>query len=217
MGFLAKRVEPAISLGTLVLAALLADVLWCIFLLTGVESVHFRPGAGAANYLIATHIGFSHSLSMDLLWAGLFAAGYWRLRHSLRGAWIVFAAVLSHWVLDFVSHRPDMPLAPGVGRSYGLGLWTSIPATLLFEGGFWLVAVMLYVRASDPSRRVSRYAFWSIAVLLTLVWYNNIAGPPPPDPRLAPAASLILFTLIVAWAFWMNRAYPVRHLPLRAL
>ena len=114
-------------------------------------------------------------------------------------------AVLSHWLLDFVSHKPEMPLAPGVPGYFGLGLWTSIPATVIVEGGFWLLAIILYARATHPKKRAGVYAFWSVIALLTLAWYNNIAGPPPPNPHTAPVISLVFFSLVVAWAYWVNR------------
>jgi len=205
VGLAAKRVEPRISLGTLVLAAMFADLLWCVFMIAGIEHVQYKPGMGAANYLDASDIAISHSLLTDVVWAGLLAAAYFLKRRYPRGALVLFVAVLSHWLLDFVAHRPDMPLAPGGHRYFGLGLWTSIPATLIVEGGFWVVALVLYVRALRPRNRAAVYAFWSVAALLTLLWYGNIAGPPPSNPHTAPIASLILFTLIVAWAYWMNR------------
>ena len=130
VGFVAKRLEPTVSLGTLVLAAMLADLLWPIFTLAGIEQVNFGPGMGAGAYFEPVNIAMSHSLVMDAVWAGLFSAVYFATRHSSPGSWLVFTAVLSHWLLDFVSHRPDMPLAPGVSGHFGLGLWTSIPATL---------------------------------------------------------------------------------------
>jgi membrane-bound metal-dependent hydrolase YbcI (DUF457 family) len=210
VGFAAKRVEPKISLGTLVLAAMFADFLWCIFMILGIEHVRFKIGKGAANYLEASKIAVSHSLLMDSIWAALFAAAYWLRRHYVRGACVVFVAVLSHWLLDFVSHRPDMPLAPGLARYYGLGLWTSIPATIVVEGGFWLLAILVYAHAAHPKTRAGVYAFWSAIALLTLAWYNNIAGPPPPNPHTAPIASLFFFSLVVAWAYWMNQLRPLR-------
>lgn len=76
VGLAAKRAEPTISLGTLVLASMMADPLWCIFMIAGIEHVQFKPGMGAANYLAASDIVMSHSLLMDGLWAGLLAAGY---------------------------------------------------------------------------------------------------------------------------------------------
>ena len=210
VGFLAKRVEPKLSLGTLVLAALLVDFLWCILMLAGVEHVQFKPGMGAANYADAHDIAVSHSLLTNTVWAALFAGAYFLLRRYPRGAWVLFAAVLSHWPLDVAAHRPDMPLAPGVDRYLGLGLWTNVPATVIVEGGLWLLALILYARATRAKNRLGVYVFWGVAALLTLIWYNNIAGPPPPNPRTAPVFSLVYFSLVVAWAYWMNRLRPAR-------
>jgi hypothetical protein len=206
----AKSIEPRVSLGTLVLAAMAADLLWSIFMIAGVEHVEFRSGKGAANYLVASDISKSHSLLMGVVLAGLLGAIFLMKRRDARVAWVVCAMVLSHWILDWISHRPDMPLAPGVERYFGLGLWTSIPATLVVEGGFWLLALILYASRNRAATRLGSLAFWSVVVLLTLAWYNNIAGPPPPDPRAAPIISLLFFSLVVAWAYWMNRT---RHSP----
>ena len=198
VAFVGKRIEPRVSLGTLVLAAILADFLWLIFLIAGLEHVEIKPGLGAANYFVARNIALSHSLLLDAIWAALFAAAYFLRRRYPRGALILFVVVLSHWLLDVVAHKPDMPLAPGGQSYFGLGLWTSIPATLIVEGGCWLLAIILYARATRPKNRAGSYAFWSVLVLLTLAWYNNIAGPPPRDPHTAPFVSLIFFSLIVA-------------------
>jgi len=163
---------------------------------------------GAGNYFQASDIAWSHSLLMDGVWAAILAAGYF-LRHRYpRGAWVAFAAVLSHWLLDWIAHRPDMPLAPGTHTYFGLGLWTSVPATILIEGGFWLFAVVLYACANRPKGRAGVYAYWTVVAVLTLAWYGNIAGPPPRDPHTAPYVSLAFFSLAVAWAYWMNCLRP---------
>jgi hypothetical protein len=208
VGLAAKRVAPSISLGTLVLAAMLADLLWCLFMIAGIEHVQFKPGMGAANYFQASDIALSHSLLMDGLWGALLAAAYFLRRRNARGAWILLAAAVSHWLLDWIAHRPDLPLAPGTRAHFGLGLWASLPATIIIEGGFWLLAVILYARWARSQGRTGIYAYWSVAALLTLAWYGNVAGPPPRDPHSAPIASLILFSLAVAWAYWMNRLRP---------
>jgi hypothetical protein len=209
VGLAAKRIEPAVSVGTLVLASMMADLLWCIFMIAGIEHVQFKPGMGAANYFGASDIVMSHSLLMDGLWAGLLAAAYFFKRRSARGAWVILGAVLSHWLLDWISHRPDMPLAPGGHRYFGLSLWSSIPAALMVEGGFWLLAVILYARATHAKKRTGVYAYWTVVAVLTMAWYNNLAGPPPPNPQAAPVASLLFFSLAVAWAYWMNRLRPI--------
>jgi hypothetical protein len=184
-------------------------------MIAGIEQVQFRPGIGAANYFAASNIAMSHSLLMDLLWAGLLATGYFLRRRYPRGAWVLFGAVVSHWLLDWISHRPDMPLAPGAHSYFGLGLWASIPAAIILEGGFWLLAVGLYARATHPKKRVGVYAYWSVVAVLTLAWYNNLTGPPPPDPHTAPFISFTFFTLAVAWAYWMDRLRGDRGAPVQ--
>ena len=153
-------------------------------------------------------IPYSHSLLMDTVWAGLFGGAYLLWRRYTRGAWLLFAAVLSHWVLDFMSHRPDMLLAPGTHAVFGLELWNSIPATLIVEGGFWILAIILYVRATHPKRRAGTYAFWIGIVLLTFVWYGNITAGMDPNQVRAGISGLIFFSLVVAWAYWINRLRP---------
>jgi membrane-bound metal-dependent hydrolase YbcI (DUF457 family) len=208
VGLAAKRVTPRVSLGTTVLAALLPDLLWCVFLLAGIEHIELRPGRGAVNYLAASDMAFSHSLLMDAVWGALLAAVYFRARHYARGAWVLFAAVMSHWLLDFVAHPPDMALGPGVHSYFGLGLWNSVAATIVVEGGMWVLATIIYVRATRPKGRTGVYAFWIGAAFLTLTWYGNISGAPPPGARAMAVSSLIFFSSVVAWAYWMNRLRP---------
>lgn len=211
VAFAGKRLAPKLSLGTLVLAAMLPDVLWPIFSLAGLE--YSAPPSGD----VSRH-GFdapvSHSLLTVLIWAVLFSCGYFLWRRSERGepsrryALVLFGAVLSHWLLDVVSYRHA--LAPGVNGYVGLMLWNSLPATLLVEGGLWLVAIVLYLRATRAQNWAGLFAFWPVVAFLTFVWVANIRkGPPPPE---AVAGSLIFFLLLVAWAYWMNRARPASGL-----
>lgn len=209
VGLLGKRVEPQVSLGTWMLAALLADLLFFPFMLAGLEHVVAVPGV-TSNRVVGHDIAYSHSLLLDVVWAVLFAVVYFLRRRYPRGAWLLAAAVVSHWVLDVISHRPDMPLAPGMQQVFGFGLWNSIPATLIVEGGFWLLAIIVYVRATRAGKRAGVYAFWLGVALFTLLWHGNITAGIDPNPVRAGVGGLIVFSLIVAWAYWMNRLRPVQ-------
>jgi hypothetical protein len=209
VGLVGKRIEPKISLGTWILAALLADLVAFPLLIADVEHFDAVPGA-QLNRTIGRDIVYSHSLLMDVVWGCLFAVAYFLRRRYPRGAGLLFGAVISHWVLDVISHRPDMPLAPGVASVYGFGLWSSLPATLIVEGGFWLLALILYTRATHPIKRSGIYAFWPGVALITLVWYGNIHAGMDPNPLKAGIGGLILFALMLAWAYWMNLLRPVR-------
>jgi hypothetical protein len=179
-------------------------------MLVGIEDVRFATGLGAANYFQPINIALSHSLLMLLVWGALFGGAHYLWRRNLRAAVLLFCLVASHWVFDVIAHKPDMPLAPGMNQRFGFGLWTNIPATLIVEGGLWVLALVLYLRATRAKTRLAFFVFWPIVFLLTLLWYNNIAGPPPPDARVAPLFSLVYFSLVVAWSYWINRLRPAR-------
>ena len=205
VGFIVKRAHPRMSLGLAVFAALLADFLVFALILAGVEHVHFGTGRGAGQYFIGEQIAFSHSFLANVVCGAALALIAARRSRDRRAAWLLGAAVVSHWVLDFVSHRPDMPLAPWLPWKLGLGLWTSIPATLVVEGGLWFMALAVFTRSARPLSR-ARTAIVAIgAALLTLVWIGNIAGPPPSNPATAPVASLVFFSLVVLWTYWLDR------------
>lgn len=194
----AKRAEPQISLGTATLAAMLADFVAFVLLIAGVEK--FTP---------ATTIPYSHGLLTLSIWGAILAVMYFAIRKNSRAAWILFALVMSHWVLDAISHPPDMAIAPGLETRLGLGLWESLPWTLAIEGGFWIVAVILYYRSTKAKTRAGVFGFWIVATLLTWIWFVNIRRGVDPNPVRAGIGGSVVFGLFVAWAYWMNRARPV--------
>src|SRR5262245_18652792 len=212
VAFMGKRAVPKLSLGTLVLACLLPDLLWCVFMVAGFERVSFKPGITvlpgmrALDVLDASEISYSHSLLMTAVWGALLALLYVSRRRNSRAAAVLFAVVLSHWVLDFISHPPDMQLVPGGDHPrFGLGLWNSIPATLAIEGAAWIGTIIIYLRIARPRGRLGTAAFWIGIAVVTAAWIGNIAGPPPPNLSTIGFSSFTFFSLTVGWAFWMNR------------
>jgi hypothetical protein len=197
-GMIAKRAEPRISLGTAVVAAMLADFVAFGLLIAGVE--HFSP---------STTIPYSHGLSTLAIWGAIFAGVYFFTRKISRAAWILFALVMSHWVLDTISHPPDMAIAPGLATRLGLGLWSSLPWTIAVEGGFWLIAIILYLRATSARKRAGTIGFWIPAALLTWLWIANIRAGTDPNPVRAGIGGFIVLGLFTAWAYWMNHARAV--------
>ena len=216
-GFIAKRAAPAASLGTMILAAMFPDVLFCVFLLAGVEHVAIQPGITAVNALDLYDIPLSHSLLTDVVWAAALGALYFWRRRDRRGAWVVFAAVLSHWLLDFVSHRPDMPLAPGVSRYFGLGLWHSAWATLVVEGLLWSVSIVLYARITKAKSRAGAVGFWSMIGVLSALWIVSLGGAPPPSLLAVGIVNSVLGAVVLAWAYWVNRVRPLRAIDVREI
>ena len=204
VGFAAKRVEPKVSLGTWVLAAVFADLVAFVLMIAGVERFLTVPGVTSNRFI--GEIPYSHSLLMDVVWAALFTGVYFLRRHYPRGAWLLFVVVMSHWVLDLVSHRQDVQLAPGPHPAFGLGLWNSLRATWIVEGGLWLAAIILYVRATRGAKLWGVFVFWIGIILFTLAWNGNIRAGVDPNAVRAGIGGLIFFSLMVAWAYVVNRS-----------
>jgi hypothetical protein len=195
----------------LLVAATLPDLLFCLLLAAGVEDVRIQPGITAVNALDLYDIGVSHSLVLDIVWGALFAGLYLWQRGNARAAYLLFALVVSHWLLDFVSHRPDMPLAPWVDRYFGLGLWDSRAATFVVEGLMWAVSIGLYMRATRPLRRAGTLGFWPVIAALTAIWLLSLTGAPPPGVRAVVVVNTIFFCAVAAWAFWIDRQRIIRE------
>jgi membrane-bound metal-dependent hydrolase YbcI (DUF457 family) len=204
LGFGAKKLTPYTSLGTLLLATELVDLLWPGFLMLGLETVRIAPGITRVTPLDFTSYPWTHSLVMCAAWAALFAAFYVFFRRYPRGAIVLAALVLSHWLLDVVSHRPDMPLWPGGGPRIGLGLWYSLPATLAVEGLLFSLGIWIYATNTEPVDAIGRYSFPAFVITLAAIYLSSVFGPPPPS-----VSAITLLGqgqwLLVLWGYWLDR------------
>jgi len=204
VGMGAKALAPRVSLGTLFLAAQFVDLLWPTLLLLGIERVRIDPGATRVTPLDFAYYPVTHSLAMAILWALGFALVYQALRRYPRGALVVGAAVVSHWLLDAVAHRPDLPLYPGGGPLIGLGLWSSLAGTLVVELSLFAAGIGLYLRATRSRDATGTWAFWALVAFLGAIYAANIFGPPPPSVQAIAWAGHAQW-LLVAWGYWVDR------------
>jgi len=218
VAFAAKKAEPRIPLALLFVAVQFADILWPVLILLGVEHSEIHPGITKVAPLDLQYIPYSHSLVMSLIWSLLFALPYALSfsrartralrRRELKAALIMAGAVFSHFVLDVVSHRPDMPLSPGSELRVGLGLWNSVAATMLVEGSLWIAGVWLYVRATRAETKMGSWGLGSMVLLLSVSWLMSIFGPPPPGITPAVVSMLVATALILPWARAVDRGRP---------
>lgn len=212
LGFGAKRIAPAISLGTLFLACQFSDLVWPTLVLLGVEVVKIDPGNTAITPLNFVHYPYSHSLLALTGWAALFGLGYFIIRRSrVTAALVVGALVLSHWVLDVLTHRADMPLTAGGGQRIGLGLWNHPVVSVAVELLLFSVGVGLYVRATEAHDRKGLVGLWVLVGFLLVVYLANLFGPPPPSAK-AVAWSAEAMWLLVIWGYWLDRHRSARGL-----
>lgn len=206
LAFAAKRAAPAVSLGTLFLSCQLADLIWPNLVLAGVEHFAIAPGITETTPLDFQSYPYSHSLVALSGWAALTAGIYKVLRRTpATMALVVIAAlVLSHWLLDFITHRPDMPLTIGGAWKFGLGLWNSRAATLVVEMVMLAVGLAMYVRTTTPIDRTGKSALYGLIGFLLVINVANLFGPPPPSTS-AVIWSIQAMWLIVAWGYWIDR------------
>ncbi len=200
----AKKVAPKASLGSLFFAAQFVDLLWPVFLLVGLEKVRIDPGNTAMTNLDFYHYPYTHSLLGAFLFAFLVGVFYFRFSRYKTGAIVLGLLVISHWGLDALSHRPDLPLYPGSEIFIGLGLWNSVIASIIIELAIFGAGVMVYLGQIGARGGKAGYGFWALVALLLVLWVGSIFGPPPPDVNTLAISALLLW-LLIPWAIWLEK------------
>jgi hypothetical protein len=204
VGFAAKQFAPRTSLAVLLAAPLFLDLLWPWFLLFGWEHVRIDPGNTRFTPLDLAYFPWSHSLLVSIAWATAFALVYYLIAHYWPGTLAIWIGVVSHWVLDWITHRPDMPLYPG-GAHYGFGLWNSIAGTMIVEISMLVIGVWLYVRATRARDRIGHYAFFAYLILLLALYVGDRFSPPPSSVSEIIWPGIIAEFILLAWAWWFDR------------
>ena len=203
VAFGAKTVAPKVPLSLLIGASFGIDILWPVFLLMGIESVAIDPGNTAFTALDFISYPWSHSLLMVLGWGLLLGVLAYRFGISRKGAIITGSVLISHWLLDWITHRPDLPLWPG-GSTTGMGLWNSVLGTYLVEGSLLAMAVFLYSRTVAFKGWQGRIAFYSLLLLVLSIWASQPFSPPPPDAQAVAIVGLTML-LLPFWGMWIER------------
>ena len=203
VGFASKHVAQRTSLGWLLAAPAFLDLLWPVFLLLGIEHVRIAPGNTQFTPLDFYDYPWSHSLLMSIAWGVLFGLAYFARSRYAAGAVTLGIGVVSHWVLDFVTHRPDLPLYPG-GPKAGLGLWNYPTATAIIEVLMFVIALAIYIRTTQPRDRTGVYALWSLVILLLAIYTGAAQGTPPPSVKAIIVMGFAGY-LIPLWGFWIDR------------
>ena len=210
VAFAAKRAAPTVSLGTWFIACELVDLIWPLLLLFGIETVMITPGITAFTPLDFVHYPWTHSLLMCALWALAMGASYWALRQDKVAAIVIGVVVLSHWFLDAIVHRPDLPLAPGSDVKIGFDLWNSVPGTLALEGAMFAAAVWFYLAGSRARDRIGQYGFLAIVALLVISYVSAAFGPVPPSVAAIAWVGLAGGIVFGALGYWVDRHREVK-------
>ena len=205
LAFAARKASPTISLGALFLACQFADLLWPTLVLAGIERVEIDPGATAFTPLAFVSYPYSHSLMALILWGVIVGTIYTMATRAPAAAAVTLALlVFSHWVLDYITHGPDMPLTMSGPQRLGLGLWNSVPGTLAAELALFGGGLAVYLRSTTARDRIGSIGLWSLVVFMLVVYVAASFGPPPPSSA-AVAWSAQAMWLLVLWGYWVDR------------
>ena len=199
----AKKLESMIPLGAAVAAAFGLDLLWPFLLFAGLEAVRVNPNDTAFTHLAFESYPWSHSLVMVAAWSVLSAAVGRRFLSSWRVGVIIGLLVLSHWALDVVTHRPDLPLWPA-GPVVGLGLWHSVLGTIALEGAMLGTGVFMYLSGTSAKDRIGSFGFYALVALCTVMWITQPWAPVPPSASAVAWGALALW-LLPPWSHWAEK------------
>ena len=206
--FAVKALDRSIPLWLLFIAVQFVDVLWGVFVLLGIEKVRIVPGITATNPLDLYYMPYTHSLVAATVWAGVAAIGY-RFVPKLRSwgaAFLVAAAVLSHWILDLLVHAPDLPLYDDTAK-VGFGLWNYPVLAFLLEAGLLFAGIFLYFNTAKGVTSGGRSGMIIFACIMLAVQGLVFFGPPPSSDQAAAGMALIAYVTFGGVAYWLEKKW----------
>ena len=208
VGLASKEFAPRTSMGALIAAPILLDLLWPIFLLLGWEHVSIAPNNNPFLRLQFDSYPISHGLVAVLGWATLYASVYFGFTRYIAGSIVIWVGVVSHWVMDFIVHRPDLQL-DARSRLVGLGLWNHRWLTIAIEVTLFAIGIWTYQKRTRAKDKIGLYAFIAFVLFLLLAYAGASFGPPPPTVKKLAIVTLLTW-LMIPWAWWFDKHREVR-------
>lgn len=208
-----KRWQPEISLFILFIAVQLVDVAWSVLVLLGIEKVRIVPGITATNPLDLYYMPYTHSLVAAVIWSiagGTVYALLKKTTHRVRVMFAVGAAILSHWLLDFLVHRPDLPLYDNTAK-VGLGLWNIPAIAFALETLLLLAGLGWYLAGTRSERKAGILGPWLLAAAMLGLQGMVFFGKPPETPEQAAITALVAYFLIAGIAAWLDHYRIIRQ------
>jgi hypothetical protein len=206
-----KAAKNSIPLWVLFIAVQLLDVFWSIFVLLGIEKVRITPGITATNPLDLYYMPYTHSLLGAMLWSIAAGISYYVFRKAdgVPAAELVGAAVFSHWVLDWIVHRPDLPLYDNSFKM-GLGLWNHPVFAFLLEIAVLFSGMYLYMKTTTRVARGGGFGVVIFGFAMLAVQAYVFFGPPPASDKAAAVSALVFYFAFAGIAFWLERKRALR-------
>ncbi len=208
----AKRADKNISLGLLFFATQFADLLFFSLVLLGIEKMSFAPGITKVSPLDFTYYPYSHGLAASIFWAGLFFMAF-KIAPSksdsnkTKIAIVTGITVLSHFLLDAIVHRADLPLLGADSYKLGLGLWNYVLASSLIEFLIFLAGLWLYLKSTRGITFIGKYGMIIFSVFVAIMWIASLLTPTPSDFNIPGFAifGLVFQLLVIGAVTWLDR------------
>jgi len=206
VAFAVKTERNKIPLWVLFVAVQLLDFLWAPFVLLGIEKVRFVPGITATNALDLYYMPYTHSLLGALFWSAVAFAIYkigWRNIASNSAALLVGFTVFSHWLLDLIVHRPDLPIYDDTIK-VGFGLWNYRGIEFVLEIAILLFGAVVYLKRNGAiARKIGIIIF--VAALFLIQTSNTFLRRPPSSDRAFAITALVFYTVFAVIASLLEK------------
>ncbi len=207
ISLLVKTAEKRLPLWLLFVSVQLVDILWGIFILLGIEHYRISPGITASLPFDLYYMPYTHSLVATVGWAVLVFVGYRWLAGTGEGnrpAFFLALASLSHWFLDFIVHRPDLPLYDDALK-VGLGLWNYPMTALSLESGLFAGALWFFLRFDRGASRRARIGMVLFGLVIFAIHCVLLWGPLPMSTKAGAVNLFVIYLALAAIAFWLER------------
>ena len=184
------------------------DILWAPFVLLGIEHVRIVENFTASNHFDLYHMPYTHSLAMALFWSVLAGTAYGAVRKG--GGVLIGGLVFSHWVLDFITHKPDLELWFG-GPKVGLSLWDNRPVAVGTEFALLIAGLVLYLSRTEAKGAVGKIAPLILFALLGAAQVYGNFGPMPGGAAEAAQSAIIAYVLFALLAAWVDATRALKN------
>ncbi len=198
-GFAIKRKAPDIPLWLIFISVQFVDILAFTLILLGVEKISYNPTDNPFLRTSIDYVPYSHSLFYSVIFA-VFA--YSLFQHTRTHKWGVALSigVISHWFLDAIVHVKDLPLFLNTHK-VGLGLWRLPMTAFVFELSLLVIAAIYFL----PGIEKKRLHILTICFLAGGFFAMFLAPEQEATPQMASIASLTLYTIVTALAYFTER------------
>jgi hypothetical protein len=197
-----RSANPTPPLWVLFIIVQTVDIAFFILSPLGIETLEFFPGVSGPLGMDLVSIPYTHSLLLNLVCAGVILAIGVGVGHARFGA-IIAAAFFSHWALDFLVHRPDLPLTPSENTKVGLEWWSPTLLGLAVELGVLAIGGILLHRTLTTSH--SRRWLLIFLSVMAVIQVGYMFLPPLEPAWVLAIGAQLLYGGLAAAAWWYER------------